>query len=61
MNINVQAKVSCYVPAHSALDPLTKYILTQFYFLDTLTSKAGVHVVFVGLGKSVQDIVDRIC
>ena len=43
------------------LDPLTKYILTQFYFLDTLTSKTGLHVVFAGLGRPVQDIVGRIC
>ena len=34
--------------SQNVLDPLSKYILTEFYFLDTLTSKTGVHVVFVG-------------
>ena len=35
--------------------------LAEFYFLDTLTSKTGLHVVFAGLSRPVQDIVGRIC
>ena len=60
-NMRKSTSQSIMLCTSTLLDPLSKYTLAEFYFLDTLTSKTGVDVVFAGLGRPVQDIVGRIC